>query len=257
MSLQADVPPRERPRIVKAKVADGLGTPIAFNFRDLVEQCDEHLAEVRQHSEQLLNATTAEAERLRKEATEAGRKAGYQAGLKAAEAEVAARVERLAAERLSHQIETTLPAIRQLAEHLSIEQERWIARWEREAIQLAVAISEKLLHRTLTIDPAAADAMIADTLRVAAGTTSLTVRLSPTDLDRLTGSAALRDAMARFGNTAFVGDAKVAPGGCLVETRHGHIDGRLETLLGRIASELCGDDSPILIPTGQRGDLPQ
>ncbi|MBA3314159.1 MAG: FliH/SctL family protein [Planctomycetota bacterium] len=232
------------PRIIKARAASGLGTPIAFNYRDLQEACDEHLAELRDNSQQLLDATTAEAERLRREAAEAGRKAGYQDGLKAAEAHIAERVERMASERLAQQLETVLPAVRQLADHLVLEQDRWVARWEREAVHLAVAIAEKLLHCTLRADPSAADAMIADALRVAAGSPMLIVRIAPLDFERLGGAVErIAEAVGRLGETAIVGDARVTPGGCLIETKHGQIDARLETMLTRIASELCSETS--------------
>jgi flagellar assembly protein FliH len=244
MPLQATPSGNDRPRIVKARAALGLGTPIAFNYRDLQDACDEHLAEVRAQSQKVLDATTADTERIRREAIDAGRRAGYQEGLKAAEQHVAERVARLAAERLAQQLETVLPAVRQLADHLVRQQDHWVARWERDALRLSVAIAEKLLHRTLAADPANADAMIADTLRIAAGTPAITVRLAPADLERLGENVGqLVSTIEKLGEAQVVGDARVAPGGCVVETRHGQIDGRLETMLERIAAELCGDAS--------------
>src|SRR3712207_5971879 len=88
------------PRIVKAHAAGPLGTPITFNYSDLRLACDEHLADVREQSRRIVGDAAGEADRIRKEASEAGRRDGYRDGLKAAEAEVAGRVERLTAERL-------------------------------------------------------------------------------------------------------------------------------------------------------------
>jgi flagellar assembly protein FliH len=229
------------PRIVKAPEASGLGLPVAFNFSDLRRACDDHLTAVAERSRRIVGDAAAESDRIRREAADAGRREGHQAGLKAAEAEVAARVERLAAERLGQQLETVLPAVRALADELRLERDRWIARWEADAVRLAVAISEKLLRRAVAADPAVADGLIAETLRLAAGSPKLTVRLAPLDHERLGGSVAvLAAAVGQLGETEVMADPSVGPGGCVVETRHGRIDGRLETQLERIASELAG-----------------
>ena len=235
----------DAPRIIKARAAEGIGTPVAFNYRDLEEACHEQLVAAQEQSQQLLARTQSEAERLRREAIEAGRKAGYQEGIRSAEAHIGERVDRLASERLAQQLETVLPAVRQLAEQLVREQERWVAQWEKDAVRLAVAIAERLLHRTLAADPSAADAIIAETLRIAAGTPIMKVRMSALDVERLGANVEhLLSNVGRLGEAQIVGDMKILPGGCLIETHHGHIDGRLETMLERIASELCDDTEP-------------
>jgi flagellar assembly protein FliH len=40
------------------------------------------------------------------------------------------------------------------------------------------------------------------------------------------------------GETTFTPDERISRGGCVVETRHGAIDARIETQLARIAHEL-------------------
>jgi len=234
-------PATASPRVVKAHAAGPLGAPASFNLADLRQACDDHLGRVEERSRRLIGDATGEADRIRREAAEAGRRDGYRDGLKAAEAEVAGRVDRLAAERCAAQVETVLPAIRGLGDDLRAEQQRWFARWEVEAVRLAVAIAEKILRRSIAADPTTADRPIGETLRLAAGAPQLTVRLSPTDHERLGGSVAtLAEAVGRLGETEVVADPSVTAGGCLIETRHGRVDGRLETQLERIASELTG-----------------
>lgn len=241
--LGADMPaPAEAaPKIVKGPEASGLGTPVAFNFSDLRRACDDHLNVVAEKSRRIVQDATSDSDRIRREAAEAGRRDGYRDGLKAAEVEVTARAERLAAERLAQQVETVLPAIRSLAEELQLARDRWVVRWEAEAVGLAVAIAEKLLRRSIDADPGLANGLIVETLRLAAGAPRLTVRLSPVDHERLGGSvAALAAAVGQLGETEVAVDPAVAVGGCVVETRHGRVDGRLETQLERIAGELIG-----------------
>jgi flagellar assembly protein FliH len=229
------------PRIVKAQAAGPLGTPVAFNYSDLRLACDIHLSDVREQSRRLVGDAAGEAEAIRRSAAEAGRKQGYEDGLRTAEAAVAARVDRLAAERLASHLETLLPAIHRLTDELRLEKDRCLARWEGDAIRLAIAVAEKLLHRSISTDPAAADRLIGETLRLAAGVPQLTIKLSPIDRERLGDSVeSLVGAAGKFGAAEVVADKSITPGGCVVETRHGRIDGRLETQLERIASELIG-----------------
>lgn len=237
-------------KIVKAHAVDTIGTPQAFNYQDLKQACDEHLAAVREQSRRIITASAVEVEAAKKSAVEAGHKQGYQAGLKAAEADIAARVERLAAEKLTRQLETVLPAVRLLADRLNSDREQWLVHWEHNAVRLAVAIAEKLIRRTLSVDPTAADAMLSETLTLAAGSTQMTVRMSSVDLERLGSSVtSLRDAIERLGEVNFVADPTIAPGGCIVDTRYGRIDGRVDVMLERISAELIGDEVPI----GARG----
>lgn len=241
MSPQVIAADGQTPRIVKSHLANGFGTPIAFNYEDLRRACDEHLTGVRERSRQIISDTAEEARRLRDAASEAGRRDGYRDGLKSAEAEIEKRVEQRTAERLAEQLATVLPAVRQLGEQLQLERDRCVARWEGEAVRLAVAIAEKLLKRSLAVDPGAADRLIAETLRMAASSPELSVKLSPVDYERLGGSVTtLAEAIGRLGKTEVVADPAIDPGDSLVETRHGRVDGRLATMLQRIGDELTG-----------------
>ncbi len=66
--------------------------------------------------------------------------------------------------------------------------------------------------------------------------------MSPLDIERIGANVErLNATVGRLGEAQIVADANVPPGGCLIETQHGHIDGRLDTMLQRIASELCDD----------------
>ncbi len=229
------------PRVVKAGSAGPLGTPITFNFGDLRRACDDHLSDVRSRSGRLISDAASEAERIRREAAESGRRDGRRDGLKAAEAETSARVEQLVSERVAVAFETLSPAIERLTDEIRLRRDEWSSRWETEGIRLAVAIAEKLLHRSLRADPASADRLIAEAVRLAAGSPRITVKLSPADYARLGGTVAtLAETIGKLGTTDVVADPSITPGGCVVETEHGRIDGRLETQLERIASELSG-----------------
>lgn len=125
------------------------------------------------------------------------------------------------------------------AESLQAERDRWLVRWEQTAVRLGVAIAERLLQRQLVSHPEFAAAMISDALRLAAGQPKLTVYLHPDDLSAWGDRASqIVESLTSCADTIFVADPGAMRGGCRIETRHGEIDARIETMLQRIAEEL-------------------
>jgi flagellar assembly protein FliH len=60
------------------------------------------------------------------------------------------------------------------------------------------------------------------------------VRMHPDDLQLLRGSAAGQALMSQSGAVEWLGDAGVASGGCMLDTRQGQVDARMETQLTRL-----------------------
>jgi len=59
-----------------------------------------------------------------------------------AETEIQERAEQLAEQKAAEKLNTLLPAMKQAADRLAQERDRWLADWEASAIHLAVAIAE-------------------------------------------------------------------------------------------------------------------
>ena len=105
-------------------------------------------------------------------------------------------------------------------------------------------MAEKILRTKLAIDPDRGQQMILDALRKATGNARLRLRLNPDDLARLGDHAEdIVCSVGTAGEATLVEDSSISPGGCVIETRHGVIDARLETQLERIASELIQSSS--------------
>ena len=134
---------------------------------------------------------------------------------------------------------TTLPAMKSAAEKLVIERDRWLTEWEATAVRLAAAIAERLIKRRLELNPDLAREMIRSALQLAVGTPQIRLRLNPEDASLLGEHAAeVVRALAACGDAQIVPDHGLSRGSCVVQTQHGTIDARLETLLQRIVSEL-------------------
>ncbi len=107
-----------------------------------------------------------------------------------------------------------------------------------DAVRLAAAIAERLVVHELQLNPDVAREMIREALQMAAGARK-SLRLHGEDAALLGGHAAeVVRVFAACGKAEIVPDNSLTRGSCVIETQHGTIDARLETLLERIVSEL-------------------
>jgi flagellar assembly protein FliH len=233
------MPIPESTRLIKARVARNVGGSAMFNFDDLRRQCDEFIENARRQGQEIVAAAEAAADGIRRQAHAEGVAAGQREGLAAARQLVDAHSAELAARQTQEQLRTVLPAFQAAVQSLHIERDRWLAAWEAAAVKLSAAIAEKILHHELSRRPELALPIIREALQLAAGQPHIELHLHPLDLDLLRDcgkEAAGR--LAAVGEATLVADENVARGGCLIETRHGVIDARLETQLERITGEL-------------------
>jgi flagellar assembly protein FliH len=229
----------EPSRLIKARSARNLGSATAFNFDDMRRQCDEFVSSARQQGEQLLARTALEAEEIRRRAHAEGLAAGQRDGLAAAQQLIETRAAEIAARETQEKLRTALPAFQLLARSLEIERDRWISHWEKTAVELSATIAAKILRHELSRRPELALGIIQEALQLAAGQLHLKLRLHPADIEVLQGAG--QEALSRLapiGDADLVPDESIARGGCLIETRHGVIDARIETQLERITLEL-------------------
>ncbi|MEX0715955.1 MAG: FliH/SctL family protein [Planctomycetaceae bacterium] len=236
------MPTIETKRILKAESVRELGAKVAFNFEDFRARCEERLVEVRREAAQLLEDARREAESIREAAVAEGRAAGREAGLGEAKTLIEQQAERLAARTTKEKLAHVLPALRQAADELAGERDRWLEEWETGAVRLAVAVAEKLIHRELKLHPESAFASASAALELAAGSPRIELRMNPRDVEAADehGKQVLH-ALAACGEARFVPDDAITRGGCIIRTTHGTIDARLETQLERIAAELLGE----------------
>ena len=229
-------------RIIKASATGDVSTAEPFHFVDLQRQGERLLESARSEADRILAAASEEAKRQFEQTLESAREQGRIEGLRDAEQILLRKSSELAESRVTAQLETALPALRAAAESLQAERDRWLVRWEQTAVRLGIAIAEKLLQRQLLARPEFATAMISDALRLAAGQPKLTVYLHPDDLTAWGDSASkIVQSLTACADTTLVADPTAMRGGCRIETRHGEIDARVETMLYRISEELLED----------------
>ena len=233
------MPAQDSSRLIKARTARNLASAAAFNYDDLRRQADEFVASARRQAQQLLADAAAEAHQVRQRAHDEGRAAGQREGLAAAQHLVDARAAEIAANQTQEQLRTVLPAFQAAVRALEIERDRWLSVWEGAAVKLSAAIAEKILRHELSKRPDLALPIVREALQLAAGQPHVRLHLHPQDLKQLGASGQEAVAgLSALGQSELIADESIARGGCYIETRHGVIDARLETQLGRIAGEL-------------------
>ena len=137
----------------------------------------------------------------------------------------------------SEELQTAITAMHAAATELQSHRDHILEQAQIESIKLGIAIAERLLRRTLNTQPESILDLVKTTLNWVVGTETVQIRLHPNDCGLI---ETYSDALARecSADIQLIADASLSRGDCLMETAQGTIDGRIETMLQRIAEEL-------------------
>jgi flagellar biosynthesis/type III secretory pathway protein FliH len=239
-------------RVVKAEAARGWSARVADPDQWLHDSCSGYLDEIRQQARQILADAHAEAESIRRRAYAQGETAGQQAGLTQRDHELQARALDLAQQIARRDFAPAAAALRAAADAVSAARDAWLARWETDAVRLSLAIAKKLVRNELRHRPELVAETVRELLQLAAGRTDVSVQLHPRDLELISSQSAAAGGSIAAVAVRWVANENLSRGDCVVATRHGEVDARLETQLARIACELLPEESP-LAPEGGEG----
>jgi flagellar assembly protein FliH len=199
------------------------GPHAAFNFDDFAAQVDQRLAKARAEAADIIAQAGSQAEAIRQEAEEAGRKAARR------------KLERIVAE----QVAPALAALQQAATDLQRAKQAWLSRWETGAVQLATAIAARVIRREVHRQPEITLSLVREALELSAGSAKVHLHLNPKDHKALGSQVrTVIDTMSALGDAEVTSDAAISEGGCRVETQFGAIDQQIESQLKRIEEEL-------------------
>lgn len=204
------------PWIQGGAAASTPGSPVKASQPRTEPAGSPSLEEVVAHLRQQLAQETALA---RERGIAEGRAAGIAEGKAAAERQCREQFE-----ELMLRLARTVEEIRQLRPRLRHEA-------EEDVVRLALAVARRVLHREITLDPAALRGIIRAALDGIDGRESVRIRVHPHTVEPL------RRAQEMVGPAApwdVVGDPNVAVGALLLETSRGDLDASLETQLAEI-----------------------
>lgn len=200
---------------------------VAFNFDDLAGKATDYLEKIRGEARTILETASREADQIRRQAEADGRQAAQVAAQKTVD------------DRIAAQMQSALPALKQAVDQIAQSRHAWLAHWERQAIELAARMAEKLLRQELSSRPQATLTWVREALELAAGQSEILVRMHPEDRAAFGEQASLlAREIAGLGEVQVVADPMIARGGCRVDTRYGSIDQSIEARLARLVEEL-------------------
>jgi flagellar assembly protein FliH len=175
----------------------------------------------------LIVETGTPEERLRAIAAETRRRAreeGYSEGLAEARAQTASAIDALAAAE----------------QGIRSREEKFLRAAERSAVELAIAIAEKIVGGTVAARPEAVLDVVAGALLRTASRHRLAIEVNPDDLELVAESA--EGLAAKLGGVQrldVVAERRIERGGCIVRTEEGEIDARIGSQLERVAELLA------------------
>jgi flagellar assembly protein FliH len=180
---------------------------------------NQFLERAREQGAAIVSVAREQAESIAQGAREQGFEVGYNEGIARAEAAV---LERLA-------------MAEQLVEQVREAREQALASCERDLVELAFQIAEKVVRQRVAADPDATVGVLEHALRKAFVRDGLTVLCNPADLERLSGaSERLQTRVGSLTGLSLIGDRRISQGGVVVRTDAGDIDATIESQLERL-----------------------
>jgi flagellar assembly protein FliH len=169
----------------------------------------------------------------------------------AAETRLRAREEGLA-EGLAEARALVAPALEAVAEaerQIRAREGEFLRAAERSAVELALAIAEKVVGAAVSARPETVLDVVGGALLRTESRHRLVIEVNPDDLELVSESA--EGLAARLGGVQrldVVAERRVERGGCIVRTEEGEIDARIGSQLERLAE--------LLTEAGRRSDAP-
>jgi len=146
-----------------------------------------------------------------------------------------------AAER--ERLESSVAAVMRTLDELREREQRWTERIEENICALAVAVGRQLFDREIEASPSLTGDLVRRALAEFPIDQPVAIRVNPVDLTSITAAAVAEGAQtptAGRPDAQWLPDARIAPGGCVIEGRDRIIDGRVDTALERIYRRLTG-----------------
>jgi flagellar assembly protein FliH len=194
-----------------------IGGKEVTDFVPLENTTDQH--KTRREIEDIRREAQENASALEREAYEKGFAQGEKDGVELGQRK---------ALKLIENIENLLRSMDDLKQEI-------LALYEREIVELVLAVAEKVIHRTIRSDDAAIKGTVLSALKLAAEKSKATLRVNPEDVDyveelRPEFFAAVKELKA----LTVTSDPSITRGGCLLESPYGDVDARIETQLEKI-----------------------
>jgi flagellar assembly protein FliH len=216
----------DRRRIVAAAESDA--AEVRKLAHEILEQAKTMLTRVREQADAIM----AEAE---KRGYEKGRAEGLSKGreegkLDAYEAE---------ARSVREQTGPLANRLARIATAIENERSNNLAHLQRDLLQCAIAVAKKIVRREVSLDADVIKNNLAKAIELSAEKSEIRVRLNPSDVGIIEEYVPkMKSTFSRLKSIHLVPDMNVSQGGCIVQSRGGEVDARIETQFEEIERQL-------------------
>jgi flagellar assembly protein FliH len=204
-------------------------TAVSYDF----EQLEPSEPPPRDAPARMIAQASAEADAIREHA----RRDGHEQGLSAGREEGISQMRSATAA-----LTDALAGVHALREEVA-------ATVERDAIELALALAQKILAATQQVSPESVIDVVQGALRRVGGQRSITILVNPTDLELVRdalgdGASDISQQAGGLGALDLQADQRVQSGGAIVRTAEGEVDAQIETQLERAREVALAELSP-------------
>jgi flagellar assembly protein FliH len=141
--------------------------------------------------------------------------------------------ERIGKQMGERMVEATIKRYERSIQDLAVIQRDLAASMEKETVQLALAITRKIIQRETVIDPDLVSALVSVALKRTQGHQSVSVRVSQQDFERVQSAVSVAN-----GGIVVKEDPSLERGDFIVDTLQTHVDGRLSTQIETVSRAL-------------------
>ena len=206
-----------------------------YNYEDLRVRCEVYLESIREQAKSILLEAQVEADKIRQQSEEEGRRRGLEHGLQQAQKEIKQKIEKSSQTLTEKRMKAVVPQLAEAVAEIKKLQDEAESYWQQQGVQLAVAIAEKLIHRAILDDPSIVNDRLQEILSMVIGESHLQITLSAEDVQRLESQQEQIANFVRAVGLEWSVDDSLSSGDFRIHTHYGEIDARVDTQLDRIA----------------------
>ena len=132
-------------------------------------------------------------------------------------------------------VSKALTDLEMFTQKLVENEKHFVRNAEKHVVTLAIAVARRILGREVQTDKEIVIYSVREALKQVADKSSVIIKVNPDDFQNvISHRRELQEMDKNFPELDFMEDEKVSAGGCMIQTRTGMIDGRLDSQLEEI-----------------------
>ncbi len=230
--------------LIRSKQAAALvREAVVLDLGDLARQGEAIKARAVAQADQILKRAQDEAKQVAQSASNRGYQEGLQRGLAEGRKQGLEAGRKQAIEERKGELDRLQAEWTESLDHFIDARKGLLIEARLDVLRLALAIAERVVFRTVELDPAVIEDQMAEAMSLLAKRSAVVIRVNPADLAHAQEILpALVEKMQQCEHATLAADESLTPGGCILQAGTTSIDATIETQVDRIVAALLPDD---------------